>query len=311
MSLMFAIWFLGFRATNPVGETSYIRKVNEEDIGNYTSAPGVNVVLFGLRPGACEFADFSVANFTKNMTFLFAPESVAASYGCDSYPCTTAFVNGVRLRNGPTSATSFALWCQQLLEPSTIYVHNAEELESVLEKPGVATFGIDMDVRPKSLKPGDLFYSIPMTLFAELGMKVGESGLYVYRHADRQLVRVKGTNIESYFATDLVDIQPPFRYNRDFVAGMIFGVRTRADPVEIEIMTKLAKKLKNFAIGIMPYGLVFAGGYKFEEQSQFVAFRASDLGEHWRVPVNDTLRYGKVLEFLENLPTKTPEPQKQ
>jgi hypothetical protein len=292
-------FLVSFRITRPVGEINYIAKLPAEKITSFTQSNGLNVLLFSDRPKSCDFANFAISNFSGEIKFALAQQSLAVPYKCDAFPCVAAFQNGKPLRNGPPQAAAFTIWCQNLIYLDVIQLTGAEQLQAVLEVPGVCVFGVDVDIRPRYLKPGDLFYSGPLSIFEELGLNVEKSSLYVYRHADRNLIRVKGNNFESLFQTDLIDIYPPFLSPRKYIGGFIFGMIRFQDPVEMDILARLAKKFKNVGLGIVPQLLAQAAGYELMEQSQFVLFKPENLSVSYSLRGEDAKIFSKLVKFVD------------
>lgn len=244
------------RLQHPTGENSYLNYLQPDELANFLKDSKRSVVVFEDGRYILDFMNFGIYRYRDEINFTLANITNAEKYGCTQSPCIRAFNfdQQIVLSEPEQSPIRFCSWLEQVKEPREYKIQYPEQLRSIFEKYETCVLGVDLNKRPKEIPEETPFYLINSGVFEhfKLHHKVNK-GLYIYRHADRQLLPMKG-NYEAMHKALLVDYEAnqSMIYSNKFFGGFLIENDASQEECQskVDILNELAKKYKqiNFAL---------------------------------------------------------------
>lgn len=254
MFLQFLLYFNLVRVLDPIGKISHLPYINHTNVTTFIHENEKAIGIFTENTfQRIDSANFPISYF-EDIHFFTSTYETGLNFRCKTFPCLRAFKNGVLLDSSPDSffPIDISLWCHQLFPSKEVYLSHPENLRQLFESHGVFVIGVNVKQRPTYLQPEQTFYRVRLEYFSYFGINIS-SGVYVYRSADRQLVKVSG-NIKNYLKSSFIDLEIHSFENRQFLG---FFVLNNTDISEnnrfLEIVNQVSSSFKNFYFAIANY----------------------------------------------------------
>lgn len=306
--LFAAVFALAERIRAPVGESTHLPVVSPSNITAFLARYPLAVVFFHARNYRFDYTNFGIYKYSGKIAFARAVQGAGTPY-CAREMCAVAYRGGkaLRVQPPPENAIGFAKWCQRVSRMGEVAVIDTPEvLKEVFQQSGNSLFGVNMKTKPDFVRGDDMqFFLVSNSMFNYFDMKV-DSGLYLYRSADRQLIKTD-RNYMKYTKTVLVDAEEINLDEGGYFGGFfIDDSNNNATMVQINVLTKVAQAFENkisFAIfyGDVKDEIKKISKLNFVQSSFFCVFDKENLTKRW--VVLDSEKYTSV-SFLENLVQK-------
>lgn len=268
------------------------------------------VVFFLNNSESIDFANFAMFRLNGTLSFVKSYSSISSNFDCNDFPCPVAFQNGriVNTVKAPLAPVPFSTWCYELVINNNVHINTPEELRLLFNKHGSFVIGVDMKKRPTTMKDSEMFYIASSSCFVPFNLNVS-AGIYVFRSADRQIVRVSG-DYRKYTKTMIVDPVITNISSRPYVAGFFLeGNNVDMNSEEIQLLNKLAHKYSEKIHFVPFYGgfasiLADAGRIGWLETPLFVVFQSNNLkGQRWAIQGQKAHNFEFLDLFIEEVLT--------
>ncbi|OHT13094.1 hypothetical protein TRFO_03535 [Tritrichomonas foetus] len=270
------ISFLLLRINSPTGEFANLPKFDTESLVNDFIHKNEYSVVFYLSDDESypfEFSNYAISKYKIKIHFAVATSSVSKKMNITEAPEIIGYFKGKSQNlGGPLHTTiGFSLWCNDFLSGNIKRISNPEELRRIFEGHKTVVIGVDRAPIPANFPKNEIFYEAPSQIFKYFNINV-TAGIYVYRAADRQLVRAQN-NYKQYTKTNVVDLATVNLREREYVGGYFVNTNNNnLTSQEIHILNKLGEKF-NKEIYFAP----------FFGHSGLSLFQAANFG-HFKVP---------------------------
>ena len=251
------ILLITFRIHELIGELNYIPKINEtKEIEIFLKKNTNSLIFFDDSEDPCPFAKFSLNKLKKNINFALSTNEIGKSYGCLTFPCIKAFLNGKLIdtyENLPLSSIDFMLWSKNLFEGNFRTLYHPEEIRLLLEGKKTIIFGVDVKEIPKYIPNDIIFYSTSSELFKLLNFNVSK-GIYQYNPSERYLRLLSNKN--KYDENEYIMNYPNDNIqNKKYWGGFVIDTDNNKDnEKEFQLLTDLGKKYSKDINFINIYG---------------------------------------------------------
>lgn len=215
--MIFIIFLLFFRLKKPIGEVPYLPKLeNETQLDLFVNSQGPSMIIFlpENKTYSLNFAEFAISEYKDKINFALASSELSKSRSFSNHHATfIGYISGKPVYYNGNSRTSFLeptafniiSYCKYLSGGRTKRLASPEEIRKIIEGHEIAVIGVDRAPKPKNFPKNEIFYQTLSALFRHFNINVS-AGVYVYRPADRQLIRVNNNNYKVYTKTYLTDI---------------------------------------------------------------------------------------------------------
>ena len=236
-----------FRLKGEFGFAANMRQISADQIENFIKQKGLNIIFYAEKGSNLEFADF--VNEKYNSTINFArtlPENLQNKSICDSFPCVVCYKMGQKYgENAPLIPSGYMDWVIDLLSPPILELKHPEEVRTLLNKHGSFVIGVDTQEKPKAMKESETFYVVPSRLLKYFFVNVS-AGIYVYRSADRMLVKAPNNKYKSYMRTPIIDPLLANLSSKKYIAGYFLERNNpQSNEMDMQCLTSLAHKFKH------------------------------------------------------------------
>lgn len=291
----------------PFGQCSALRRVGSAaDIASLPSA----IVLFADDPAQFAFAEYAIHRYGSAIAFRACGDAAAAAALGAAVPSIAAFARGKRIGEyaGGASEIAFARWCARMARGGqrAESVGCAEELRRVLEKRRNALFGVGAAAPPKGYRGDVRFYRASAAVFAALNVSV-RPGYYVYRGAERQLVRADG-DYRRYLRADVVDPQKANLSERRFFGALFLTPYDgRENEREVGALRRVAAEYRDefyfapvIGSGAEVYEMLFNVS-NLEKPVFAVVETDGSAGRRWAVAGKEQMSAEHIAEFVRGI----------
>ncbi|EAX97761.1 Thioredoxin family protein [Trichomonas vaginalis G3] len=194
------------------------------ELENFVKAPGKSVVFFGIDyPQNIEYANYGIFKNKDSIRFCTAPANESEKFNVKT-KSVIAFENG-EIINSPFKAETsglFLRWLNFIKNSQNYQVKTSGELKGLFNMEINTIFGVGIQTIPKEYATQSVFLVSP-SLFKEIGLPDVESGLYLYRSCDRQLLQIK-SSVEEISKCDVDSYNQSLIKTKPFVATYIVDV---------------------------------------------------------------------------------------
>lgn len=223
--MLFHLFFICELIKKPIGEANYLPRLSLLNLTRYISnTPNCVVIYANSNTARFDFINFAVTKYQPKIKFVIAPMSdlPLTKFNFKTIQETNnidfiivPYKNGQKYDTiaAPRSPIEFAAWCDLLIRPLINKISYASNLRQIFDEHNTVFFGVNMVSRPDYLNDINIpFYLVSNILFEYLNITVSD-GLYIYRPADRQLIKT-GENYKKFLKSPLVDFS--YVFSRDF-----------------------------------------------------------------------------------------------
>lgn len=297
--------FLFYRVKEPIGEISYIPKLhNKKELNSFLESNKNAAIIFSPPKDNSElnFMNYPISVFKKKLKFAISDPEFANQFNTPvSHNKTTVigFISGkpVYFNNDPKTPielTPFqiATYFDYLLGLRTKKIHTPEELRQILNGNRVAVIGVENVPKPANFPPNEIFYESSVSFFWHFKINI-TGGIYVYRPADRQLIRANN-NYKVYTKTFITDINNLLRDDltelkqKKYIAGYYASSNNQTlSTHESKILNEIAKNKdysNDFYFSFFPRSpdnlLYVNGRFNYFTSPFFVVVETSFLAEN-------------------------------
>lgn len=203
----------------PIGEVHHIPFLKEDELRSFLLEHEKSVIFFTDGQFKYDFANYAIHRFGHSISFAAAPIEAAEKYNAKGPLFILAFYKSeiVKVPDAPFSAIAFTNWCDNAFAKTNIKITHPEELRVIFVSTITCCFGVDMTTRPEKLREDITFYQVPHQFFTYFNMNVSK-GYYIYRSADRQLVKMdKDPN--KFLTTKVTDLHSSNLVRKPFFGG--------------------------------------------------------------------------------------------
>lgn len=305
---MFLIFSLLIRIKKPIGESNYIPRVNETELNKFLLSHELSVVFFADAKTRFDFANYAIKRHTPYISFVVATKDSSKSHQCDDSICIRAYRKSkpIDTVSPPHTAIGFEKWCYYLTTPHDVTLTHPDQLREIFTQHGNFVFGVDIHTRPEHLKGDFTYYAVPAYFFSYFKINV-TSGLYIYRSADRQLVKITG-NLKNYLKIPVVDINLVDLSKRKYFGGYFVSYNDEeSNQMEIAILHTLASKYQTFYLssiaGKIAEDISLKSLIHFVPPPFFAIFESSTVSKN-RWIINDPTKIHDIVyltQFLEDI----------
>ena len=290
---MFLAFLLFFRIKDPVGEVMNIERIEnktsfDEFINKFRRAV---VIYFPEEKGwQMDFADYSIVKFKRVIAFAAATPKFAHERNITDLPNFEGFENGTKVEvpSFYPDAMGFSNWCYYFLGRRAIKIMCSEELRQLFESHKSVLICVDEAEHPSDFPKDQLIYEASSEVFNYFNITV-EKGIYVYRAADRQLLKATQYNYKSLMKSYCVDLYDTDPYSKKYVAGYFLDLDNNSlIDEEVQILNKLGEKFqKNFHFAPLTGrpGMIYykTGGFSHFTPPLFVVVESNNPSKRWAI----------------------------
>jgi hypothetical protein len=300
-------FLLAFRVPNRIGMTNFLPSLlNETALNEFLESQDYSVIIYADYLYDLPFMDFAIQRYRDTLRFAFASDGLRPST-CQYRPCFVAYqgTTPLPMEQPSPSVTLFTSWCERVFNPFAYNITSIVELHEVFGNPAPLLLGVDYESRPDNIPPNVPFFIVKKSIldFFELGV---DSGLYVYRRKDRQLLPFKG-NFDEESKTVILGAGDDFQ-TKPFFCGYFKGNDTTASQ-EIAVLQDIARDFGDkFEVVIISQEegseLIKNGRLKqFTEPGPYLyAFRSHHIsGKRWVLQGSDALSRTAARAFIQRV----------
>lgn len=240
---MLALFFLSLRIKKPIGEVHHIPFLKEEEIRTFLLEHDKSILIFTDGQFKYDFANFAIHKFKDRIAFAAVSIEDGQKYNAQGPLSIFAFYksNIVKLPAAPFSAIDFTNWCDNAFAKSSIQIVHPEELRVIFSSTITCCFGVDINARPEKLRDDITFYNVPHQFFHYFAMNISK-GYYIYRSADRQLVKM-GKDPNKFIATKVTDLHSSNLVKKPYYGGFFMNRgNVTACQIESDLLNTIANK---------------------------------------------------------------------
>lgn len=302
---MFSLFLLRIKET--VGESNHIQEITEPALTNFINKNSRIVVFFTDKTQKFDFANFAITKYSDKMRFITSTIDDGKKFGAKGPLSIIAFENGkiVKAKEAPRRSIAFTLWCDSLFAKDSIKIKHPEELRVIFTSTITCCLGVDKEERPAKLRDSITFYSVPHQFFQYFNMNVS-NGYYIYRSADRQLVKIT-SDPNKYINTKVTDLHSSYLEKKQFFGGYFVDETNNTKcQMEAELLSYLANKYDDkmylgILQGTLAYTLANKHALSYIPLPFFVMF---DENGHWIMRGDDIHDKTKIVKFIDSVVNK-------
>ena len=290
--MFLVLWALCARIKKSTGETAHLLPFSGEFLTGVLKKAPRAVVFFGGDLSSIDFADFGVHKYKNEILFVRSTQDDGKLHNCTAFPCILPFTKGhviSSIGQAPLRAAEFPRWLKLLMDIDVVRLTVPEELREVLNSDKPVVIAVEEEKRPKNIPKNETFYWTTSSTFESFGVTV-EKGVYVFRPADRELVKVGSEKWESLIDAGVSWSGDIDTSKQGFFAG--FDINTNEDDYsrkEIELLKVLQSKFGDHVQFTALHGKMAevyeqVGQLETLPKPFFFCFNLSDLeGGRWLV----------------------------
>ncbi|OHT15273.1 hypothetical protein TRFO_42608 [Tritrichomonas foetus] len=277
---MFLSFLLLFRIREPIGEFQNIPLIEKvQDLESFVNSHKTVLVFCQSNDPSqkMDYASYSISKYKKQISFVKVPHFVAEELNVSILPDILGYQQGKPVNDtnqiGIQNVFGISSFCEYLLGKRIIQLNSPEELRQLFESHKTSIIGVDGAPVPKGYPKTDLFYQAPSAIFRYFNISV-TNGIYVYRPADRQLVRAQNNNYKSYSRTNVVELSQVDVSSRKYIAGYFISTgNATLTSNQMQILNTLGSKFSQKNENFFFAPLVGKSGMVFYRAGSFVHFK--------------------------------------
>lgn len=193
--LMISIIFLSLYFTNSFSLSNKLVRLSALDVTQKLEQSPKSIVFVSDDEELIKFAYPAIEKYKDQVQFLLtSPDQVPSSfYTTNPSIIPFEFTKPLKIDSPPLDSASFSYWVERIIDPTHYNIALPIQLIKILDGSIPALFEINKcDTETKKVENGLTIFKTTSSLFQKFNIKVN-TGLYVYRPQDRQLIPYNGS----------------------------------------------------------------------------------------------------------------------